>query len=147
MEFLGRCKTAVLILLFLYDVDFADSLRGLIAGDGVVLYTRDGGNTWHEANIVEIEKETKLEQPKIFATAYPNPFSQEIEIKWSKPIRRIGIYDAKGRLVIWLKPEVTKNSFLWQGMNSRSGVVKPGIYFIILEDSAHSYKTKVLKVR
>jgi photosystem II stability/assembly factor-like uncharacterized protein len=35
----------------LFDIDFADSLRGLIAGNGFVFYTQNGGRNWFQANL------------------------------------------------------------------------------------------------
>jgi len=36
----------------LFDIDFSDSLRGLIAGNDIVLYTQNGGRNWYPANLV-----------------------------------------------------------------------------------------------
>ncbi|MBS4015482.1 MAG: hypothetical protein KGZ86_03500, partial [Candidatus Latescibacteria bacterium] len=40
----------------LFDVDFGDTLHGLIAGNGYVLYTHNGGANWHFANMAGIEE-------------------------------------------------------------------------------------------
>ena len=132
----------------LYDIDFADSLRGLIAGDGVVLYTHDGGNTWLQSNVVEIgSSETKRKQSQIVANAYPNPFSKKTEIKWYLPITKIRIYNAVGRLVTSHQPPVTSHCLVWDGCDNRGKEVKQGVYFVMLESDSQNHKLRLVKVR
>jgi photosystem II stability/assembly factor-like uncharacterized protein len=118
----------------LYDVDFADSLRGIIAGDGVVLYTRDGGNTWFQANIVGIgSPETQRQKYQI--TAYPNPFSKQIILSYTPDVLSINlkIYDVTGKIVKSFftnnQPLTTNNYFVWNGTDDNGSLLSPGIYF------------------
>ena len=34
-----------------YDVDFCDDQNGVICGQGLMLYTEDGGASWHTGNL------------------------------------------------------------------------------------------------
>ncbi len=114
----------------LYDVDFADSLRGLIAGDGVVLYTRDGGNSWIQSNIGIGSAEIERQQFKLGATVYPSLFTKKIEIKWHQPIGKILIYDATGKLITSRQPLVTSKRLIWDGTDDNGSLLSPGIYFV-----------------
>ncbi len=123
----------------LFDVDFADSLRGLIAGNGVVLYTRDGGNTWLHANITGITEKENLNLPsQALINASPNPFSKNTTIRHSKS-RTIAlefqIFNTAGELVTSLKPSSAFDRFIWDGKDYQGKEVCTGIYFGYLKDN------------
>ena len=133
----------------LYDVDFADSLRGLIAGDGVVLYTRDGGNTWNEANIVGITNNIPSQSNRIGIIAYPNPFSKKITIQFLSDVipNRLKIYDVTGKLVntIHLKSLSPNRCLVFSVFDQKGKEIKPGVYFIKLESQNH--KLRLVKAK
>jgi photosystem II stability/assembly factor-like uncharacterized protein len=120
----------------LYDIDFADSLRGLIAGDGVVLYTRDGGNTWLQANVVGIgSSEVRRHESQFVTQVYPNPFTKQTAILFipdALPIK-LKIYDVAGKIVKSFftnnQSLTTNNYFIWDGTDDNGSPLSPGIYF------------------
>jgi photosystem II stability/assembly factor-like uncharacterized protein len=131
----------------LYDVDFADSLRGIIAGDGVILYTRNAGDTWYQANIVGIESpEVSKSEFLISAPAYPNPFTEKTEIRRHPPISEIYIYNAGGKLVANRKPIATNNRLIWDGKNNTGKELPAGIYFYRFEKEGIKKMNKIVKL-
>jgi len=132
----------------LYDVDFADSLRGLIAGDGVVLYTQDGGNTWLQSNVVGIKNSNeRLTSNRMPITFSPNPFCKKTEIRWFLPISQICIYNAMGRLVTSRQPQVTSNCFIWDGTDDNGSLLSPGIYFARLLIAGKTFTHKITRLK
>lgn len=133
----------------LFDVDFADSLRGLIAGNGIVLYTRDGGDTWLRASISGIaEKEEPNITPVHTLNAFPNPFLKTTIIKVPKLLSskyELRIYDALGKLVISQQLPTTSHSFVWNGRDKQGKEVRPGIYFVIA-GQAPAQKLRLVKI-
>lgn len=117
----------------LFDIDFADSLRGLIAGNGVVLYTQNGGRNWQIANLAITEK--SFSSPKIpTLTACPNPFTKSTVIYF--PYAKFRIYDVMGKLITAGSVETSSRqsqSFVWDGKDNRGKEVKPGLYFVIVD--------------
>lgn len=137
----------------LFDVDFADSLRGLIAGNGVVLYTRDGGNTWLHANITGIaERENPILLSQVLINASPNPFSKNTTIQYSKSgitSLEFQIFNTAGELVASLKPSSTFDRFNWDGKNYQRKEVSTGIYFGYLKvaNQILNQKLRLVKIR
>lgn len=138
----------------LFDVDFADSLNGLIAGNNVVLYTHNGGNTWLRADVPGIAQNSndKIQNTKLLAQ--PNPFSRQTKIQIPKskfPISAVEsqIYDATGKLVTSLKlnpVSASSSSSLWDGRDNRGREVKPGVYFVVSEKSPNQ-RLRLVKVK
>jgi len=142
----------------LFDVDFADSLRGLIAGNGVVLYTQNGGRNWQIANLAIMEKTyPPLRLPTL--TAYPNPFSKSTVINLASPNGRaelhlayskFQIYDVTGKLIIARSGEQTGSSLVWDGKDSKGREVKPGIYFVTVSPHISDgtlYRLTLIKIK
>lgn len=119
----------------LYDVDFADSLRGIIAGDGVILYTRNGGNTWFQSNIVGIGS-PEIQRQKFQITAYPNPFSKQIMLRFIPDAlpSKLKIYNVAGKIVKTFftnnQSLKTNNCFVWNGTDDLGHKLPPGIYIL-----------------
>ena len=122
----------------LFDVDFADTLHGLISGNGRVLYTNNGGNTWTLANIEGIEEpfvNLKLDlRNRKSLSAFPNPFRYQVTLY--KPIESmLQIYNISGQIV---KTFSSRNSIVtWQGKDSHGRLVPTGIYFATARDNQH----------
>ncbi len=137
----------------LFDVDFADSLRGLIAGNGVVLYTRNGGNTWIHANITGItERENPNLPSRVLINASPNPFSKNTTIRCSKSrttALEFQIFNTAGELVASLKPSSNFDRFIWDGKDYQGKKVGTGIYFGYLKDNNQisNQKLRLVKIK
>jgi hypothetical protein len=56
----------------LFDIEFGDTLRGMVAGNSVVLYTTDGGNTWVRG-LGGIGEASSLEPQASSLRIEPNP--------------------------------------------------------------------------
>jgi photosystem II stability/assembly factor-like uncharacterized protein len=113
----------------LFDVDFCDTLHGLIAGNGCVLYTNDGGNNWQTANIDNIEElnSNQIINPKLKIKAYPNPFRLQVTLQ--KPLdKNIYIYSVTGKLIRTYDTKTT--SVIWNGKDNSGKFVPTGIYFV-----------------
>jgi photosystem II stability/assembly factor-like uncharacterized protein len=131
----------------LYDVDFADSLRGLIAGDGVVLYTQDGGNTWLQSNVVGIRNNVEhFASNRMPITFSPNPFYKKTEIRWHLPISQISIYNTIGKLVKTHQPPVTSNCLIWDATDDNGSLLSPGIYFAQFLISGKTFTHKITRL-
>lgn len=117
----------------LFDVDFCDTLHGLIAGNGYVLYTNNGGSTWTQASIdlAEINiNRLSVKRPGI--KALPNPFHYQVTLQKLFE-QNIYIYSVTGRLV---RTYDTKNSsVIWNGKDNADKFVPSGIYFVTLKSS------------
>jgi hypothetical protein len=119
----------------LYDIDLSDSIHGLIAGDGCVLYTYNGGNTWNIANMGiedEIASHPLAMTPSI--KVFPNPAKSLTAVRYSLPIERkvsLQLYDISGRLVKTLVKEQKKPGNY--SINLNTNTLSAGIYFLSLE--------------
>jgi len=91
----------------LYDIDFADTLHGMIAGDGCVLYTHNGGATWNVSNL-GIEEETRLplSADRIPLRVYPNPARTYFTVRIPQDVypyradrQELKMYDVTGKVV------------------------------------------------
>jgi hypothetical protein len=99
----------------------------------------------------------KLSSKTIFenVTIYPNPFTTNINIKYSE-IKdgqnfRILIYDISGSLVKDFASCMYKNNLtttlLWDGKDNNDNKVPAGIYFFKFEMGEYSSTRKILKIR
>jgi photosystem II stability/assembly factor-like uncharacterized protein len=122
----------------LYDIDFSDSIHGLIAGDGCVLYTHDGGNSWHIANLGIEETRLPLIANRIPLKIYPNPATSIIHISCPFTVKEIKIFDVTGKLV---KSEELK------GKSNRIPLkgIKSGVYFVKIGNQLVKEKIVVTK--
>jgi photosystem II stability/assembly factor-like uncharacterized protein len=138
----------------LYDIDFSDSIHGLIADDGCVLYSHDGGNTWNVSNIgieEEIASHPLATTPSIKVS--PNPAKTLTTIRFSLPAEgnvSLQLFDISGRLVKTLTSQ-EKNadnySLIWNGTDENNRKVGEGVYFCILKTDEKSLKQKILMVK
>ncbi len=116
----------------LYDVDFSDTLHGLVAGDSYVLYTHDGGNTWHIANL-GIEEESWITPPSVHSSfsIYPNPARSFFVVRIPSSInsQMLKIFDVSGKLVKEIDSPSAHNGQVADKRVSLKGI-KPGVYFV-----------------
>jgi photosystem II stability/assembly factor-like uncharacterized protein len=133
----------------LFDVDFADSLRGLIAGNGIVLYTRDGGRNWLRSDISGFaEKEISNSIPVHSLNAFPNPFVKTTTINMPKLLSshsELRIYDALGNLITSHRLSTISPNFTWDGRDKQGKEVRPGIYFVMVRQ-ASTQKLRLVKI-
>jgi photosystem II stability/assembly factor-like uncharacterized protein len=124
----------------LYDVDFADTLHGLVAGDSYVLYTHDGGNTWHIANLGVEEERSTLNATGTMLEVYPNPAKTFFTVRSPQSADRIQIkiFDVSGKIV----KEVTLKR---QEVRISLDGVKNGVYFVKVGDEMVKEKLVVTK--
>jgi photosystem II stability/assembly factor-like uncharacterized protein len=118
----------------LYDVDFADTLHGLIAGDSYVLYTYNSGNAWNIADVGIEEESSTLNAIHSMLDVYPNPAKSMSGIRYTLPAEgkvSLQLYDISGRLVKTLVNEQKKQGDYSINLNSRT--LSAGVYFLSLE--------------
>jgi photosystem II stability/assembly factor-like uncharacterized protein len=118
----------------LFDVDFGDTLNGMIAGNGYVLYTHNGGTNWYFAD-VGIQESSVIPQSKPennTINAMPNPFFHEINFILVNNLvpSDLHIYNIYGSLI---KIIPYKKTMKWNGTNSAGQMVAPGVYFASLK--------------
>jgi len=137
----------------LYDVDFADTLHGLIAGDSYVLYTYNSGNTWNIANVGIEEESSTLNAIHSMLEIYPNPVKSLTVVRYSLPAEgnvSLQFFDISGRLVKTLDNEY-KNagnySVIWNGTDDNNGKVCEGVYFCILRTNGKNLQKKLMIVK
>jgi photosystem II stability/assembly factor-like uncharacterized protein len=126
----------------LYDIDFGDTLHGLIGGEGYILYTHNGGNTWHIANL-GIEEEIGVGSGNRAMTSsiklYPNPAKSYFSINFLQMLNQVQhdkltvkIFDVSGKLV----KEIAR---VRNGQRNDNDIrislngIKNGVYFIRIQ--------------
>jgi len=160
----------------LFDVDFSDVQHGIACGDGIILYTDNGGQTWQIGQIEGIAENTeasRLDAKEL--RVYPNPFQNATTIKFQIPSRveprcetntksqtnsnsefrnsqseiSLRIYDAMGRLVKQFNHLTIKpfNQISWFGKDDYGRKVPSGVYFIRLETKDFSTVEKAILLR
>ncbi len=129
----------------LYDVDFSDTLHGLVAGDSYVLYTHDGGATWHIANL-GIEEEIATLSTRSSFSIYPNPAKAFFIIRFPLNVQSpmIRLYDVSGKLVKEIDSPSAHNGKFTEMRVSLKGI-KPGVYFIKVRDEMVKEKLVVTR--
>ncbi|MCX7785551.1 MAG: YCF48-related protein [candidate division WOR-3 bacterium] len=128
----------------LYDVDFADSLYGLVAGDSYVLYTHNAGQTWSKTRIGIRQENTSYLVMENQVEIYPNPASSHFAIRFSShacPLRVdcIRIYDVTGNVI---KVQEFKDGKVQK--ISLDGI-KCGVYFVKIGNQLIRKKLIVIK--
>jgi len=140
----------------LFDVDFSDTLHGVACGYNIILYTTDGGQTWYQGS-VEIQEEQNLGVPNrnLKLEVYPNPFNENLTIKFQIPNPKaeisLKIYDTRGKLV---KAFNLQSSILnltsvitWHGDDNNGHTLPSGIYFIKLETGSTALTREIILLK
>ena len=123
--------------------DFEDFGLGgfLLAGSEVY---RLIANTKTTTGVVTMHNE------KCNLTAYPNPFSANIQIKCSTSFANTGltILDASGHQVYNFKTEIkTGDSLVWNGKSMSGTSLSNGLYFVSLQDGNQQQSLKIMLMR
>lgn len=143
----------------LFDVDFADTLHGIIAGNGYVLYTHNAGNTWHIAQV-------GIEEPRLTFNAYPfqtkrslievypNPAKTSLTIRLTgfdtelidqvACVNHIKICDASGKIVKTLDVNTKNKEIKWDLKDNNGKFVPCGIYFCVFEAPSGYLSQKIV---
>ncbi|MEO0091231.1 MAG: YCF48-related protein [candidate division WOR-3 bacterium] len=124
----------------LFDVDFADTLRGIIAGNGYVLYTHNGGNTWNIANVGIEDERLRLDATRTKLNIYPNPATSVVRVRAPFAVNKVTIYDVTGKVV---KEVRTKDQKTIIYLNS----IKEGVYFVVIESVGQRFNQKLVVKR
>ena len=92
-----------------------------------------------------------VKPPGITASAFPNPFNQQIHITFKLPnssITTVTIYDLKGSIVRVLankKMMDIDNDLIWDGKSTTGAYLTPGIYLYSISAGKLSYSGKIVK--
>ena len=118
------------------------------------------GNLSRLSNIVRIDSATvKVEagaegEGVLCLATYPNPFNPAITLKVGLPSKAekvlISIYDATGRLVWKVEPQVKGKKMVsipWAGRDILGQAVGSGIYFVRLSSAGKQINRKIVMVR
>jgi photosystem II stability/assembly factor-like uncharacterized protein len=142
----------------LFDVDFSDNLHGIACGQDIILYTTDGGQTWHPTGIKEYQP---AKTQVVNLQVSPNPCVNGIKIKLSVSQgvnnMELKIYDVTGRVVKdFSRPthySATQYGGLlptvisWDGTDDDGNDVAQGIYFVELKTSVQTITEKVVLLK
>jgi photosystem II stability/assembly factor-like uncharacterized protein len=138
----------------LYDIDFSDSIHGLIAGDGCVLYTNNGGNTWNNSNLgveEDLEVATLPRQARNDFVVYPNPARAYFTVRLPQMLNqvqhdkmRIKIFDVSGKLVKEIG-DCFANARNDKMVRISLDGIKNGVYFIMANNDLIKEKLIVTK--
>jgi len=157
----GECEVSHLRVCFsmseLRDLfgesDFLDqiasaTIHGQLTTGGSIVVTLNGGKF---ANDDRPGKGN--EKRKMHARVFPNPLNPTGELSFTLAQAgrvRVGVYDARGRLVKTLLDEnraAGPHTILWDGTDSRSGKVSSGVYFfrIVAVEGSEVVRVTLLK--
>jgi photosystem II stability/assembly factor-like uncharacterized protein len=109
----------------LFDIDFADSLHGMVAGNSVLLVTTDGGQTWFRGLGGVTEPGGRSASVRSLVRVLTNPSVGRVAFALDRPgSTRLAIYDAVGRPVHALAP----GQLHWDGRDALGREVAAGTY-------------------
>lgn len=131
----------------LYDIDFSDSIHGLIAGDGCVLYTHNGGLTWNIANlgieeIVDVIHDSRKLQLSLERRI--NPVTTMFSVTNFRRVNLI-LYDINGKLIKTLVQEPKKPGTYKISLNIKS--LSSGVYFLQLRQGNEQIAERLVIVK
>uniref|UniRef100_A0A7C4CBE3 Photosynthesis system II assembly factor Ycf48/Hcf136-like domain-containing protein n=1 Tax=candidate division WOR-3 bacterium TaxID=2052148 RepID=A0A7C4CBE3_UNCW3 len=117
-----------------FDIEFADSLNGMAAGNSLVVKTTDGGQTWARCfgGVAEEPLQPRASRPAL--AAEPNPARGRVRFS----TRRAGSGPSDGRILIHradgrLVRALNAASAVWDGRNEQGEVCRAGVYVARME--------------
>jgi len=116
-----------------FDIEFADSLNGMAAGNSLVVKTTDGGETWVRCfgGVTEERSAPGARRPALAAAPSPARGLVRFSVEPAGtgfPQGRILIHRADGRLVRTLDVARRTADVVWDGRDEARNPVKSGIY-------------------
>jgi len=92
----------------------------------------------------------KLPDNKPYLSAYPNPFSESIQIKY--PFESLNpsltILNESGHQVYYFETgDKLKDHLVWNGKSTNGSLLSNGIYFICLQDGTQKHSMKIMLAR
>lgn len=113
----------------LFDIDFADSLRGMAAGNGVVVRTMDGGANWQVclAGIWE-ERKPRISKENVIRCAGTVGHQITFIIDGVSGSVPIEIYDVFGCRIAAIPTGSERNVVVWAGRDVDNRSVQSGVY-------------------
>jgi len=126
-------KQPVSVDTTLFDIDFADSLHGMVAGNSVVLYTTDGGGTWIRG-LGGVSERPSSGFPTAALAVERNPSYGSVSFQVARTAHAgdLSIHDCLGRPVRLLRSD-GGGRFEWDGLTEDGSQVSSGIYLARLE--------------
>jgi flagellar hook assembly protein FlgD len=97
-----------------------------------------------------VSLEEHLEQIESDMQVFPNPFDNEITIKFDQAIKQsdqIYIYDSRGNRVAIIDHSPGINEVHWNGTNHNGNTMKPGIYYISANIGGKMTQQKIIKIK
>jgi len=146
----------------LHSFNFGQAVDGLnaipdIDGDGsmeMVVGGREGTLSCYSGGLnalVSVDEEPNLTN-SILTQNFPNPFSTNTMIKFSKPAgyvanTSIKIYNVIGQLVTETQLDQMQNSYIWDGTDFHGNVVSSGVYFYKIQSGTYNVTSKMIYMK
>jgi len=131
----------------LYDIDFSDSIHGLVAGDGYVLYTHNGGLTWNIANLGIEESVDMIHGSRKLQLALErriNPATTMLSITNFQSVNLV-LYDISGKLTKTLVHAPMKPGTYIISLNIKN--LSSGVYFLQLRQGNEQITERLVIVK
>lgn len=98
---------------------------------------------------VETEDDTIIPGLEIALSAYPNPFTNEVNCllksQNTEPMD-VSIYNLKGQRIMHFS-QLRRNSFEWDGRDEHNQPVSSGVYYIRISQGSATLSKKVIKIK
>lgn len=134
----------------LFDIEFADSLRGMAAGNSVVLRTIDGGRNWSGCfhGVDESGGERPPAWRRLTVARSPTRGSVLFNVAGDGPFVAT-VFDAAGRVMRRLRGSASKTSVRleWDGRDQQAVPAGPGLYLVQLEAGGRSAVDRFVLLR
>jgi photosystem II stability/assembly factor-like uncharacterized protein len=111
----------------LFDIEFVDSQRGMVAGNSVVLYTTDGGATWLRGFGGVEESKPRLIEPVFRLERNPAVGVVRFFADWSAD-PAVRVFDAAGNCVAEVRAG-PGGAAQWDGRTASGRKARSGLYF------------------
>lgn len=117
----------------LFDIEFADTERGIVVGNSIVMYTTDGGAHWIRS--FGGIGEDVASRPEVAGWRVQSPVRGRVDMgpPPASPGVVVRVYDASGRVVRRL---TGASVAFWDGRDDAGRPVKSGLYLARVEDAA-----------
>jgi photosystem II stability/assembly factor-like uncharacterized protein len=124
----------------LFDIDFGDSLHGMIAGNSVVLFTTDGGRLWERGygGTQEPKKPPAPSGRRLAVARVDNEV--RFQVTGVSGMFTIRLYDATGREIALLHGR-NGDRPVWDGSSAASGP-----YFAVLSAGRHRETARFVNI-